>query len=89
MDVIEKYPVEVCKKKEKKKKEVMQADFLGSSYANWTEATFHSPDVDDRYGLLYSQTTLVIAGHQRTVSINTGCNQWLSLAKTLLKVGSA
>ena len=26
------------------------------------------------------------AGHQRTVSTNNDCNQWLSLAKTLLKM---
>jgi hypothetical protein len=26
------------------------------------------------------------AGHQRTESTNTGCNQWLSLAKIALKV---
>ena len=33
----------------------------------------------------YSPPTLG-AGHQQTVSTNTGCNQWLSVAKTLLKV---
>ena len=30
--------------------------------------------------------TLTGAGHQWTVSINTGCNQWFSLAKLTLKV---
>ena len=33
-----------------------------------------------------SPPTLTGAGHQRTVSTNTSCNQWLLLAKTLLKV---
>ena len=36
--------------------------------------------------LINSPLTLIGAGHQRTVSTSTGCNQWLSLAKTLLKV---
>ena len=36
--------------------------------------------------LTYSPPTVTGAGHQRTVSTSTGCNQWLSLAKTLLKV---
>jgi hypothetical protein len=30
--------------------------------------------------------TLAGAGHLRTKSISTGCNQWLSLAKIVLKV---
>ena len=29
---------------------------------------------------------LLVPGHQRTVSTNKGCKQWLSLAKTFLKV---
>ena len=33
-----------------------------------------------------SPPTLIGAGHQRTVSTNTGCKQWFSLARTLLKV---
>ena len=33
-----------------------------------------------------SPPTLTGAGPQRTVSTNTGCNRWLSLAKTLSKV---
>ena len=33
-----------------------------------------------------SPPTLTGAGHQRTVSTNIGCDWWLSLAKTLLKV---
>ena len=32
---------------------------------------------------------LLVPGHQQTVSTNNGCNQWLSLAKTLLKVALA
>ena len=31
----------------------------------------------------------LVPGHQRTVSTNKVCNQWLSLAKTLLKVALA
>ena len=34
----------------------------------------------------YSPPTLTGVGHQRTVSTSIGCNQWLSLAKTILKV---
>ena len=34
----------------------------------------------------YSPPTLTGAGQQQTVSTNTGCNQWLSLVETLLKV---
>ena len=37
----------------------------------------------------YSPPTLTGAGHHRTMSTNTGCNWWLSLAKTLLKVALA
>ena len=37
----------------------------------------------------YSPPTLTGAGHQRTVSTSTRCNQWLSLAITLLKVALA
>ena len=33
--------------------------------------------------------TLTGAGHLRTVSTNTGCNRWLSLAKLSLKVTHA
>ena len=33
-----------------------------------------------------SPPTLTGAGHQRTLNTNIGCNQWLSLAKTLLKM---
>ena len=29
------------------------------------------------------------ASHQQTVSTNVGCNKWLSLAKSILKVGLA
>ena len=32
---------------------------------------------------------LLVPCHQRTVSTSKGCNQWLSLAKTLLKVALA
>ena len=32
---------------------------------------------------------LLVSGHQRTVCIIKGCNQWLSLAKTLIKMGLA
>ena len=40
--------------------------------------------------MTYSPPTLITgAGHQRTMSIITGCNQWLSLAETLLKVALA
>ena len=39
--------------------------------------------------MTYSPPTLTGAGHQRTVSTNTGCNQWLPLTKTLLKVALA
>ena len=39
--------------------------------------------------LLNSPPTLTSAGHQRTVSTSSGCNQWLSLAKPLLKVALA
>ena len=35
--------------------------------------------------LANSSPTLTSAGHQRTGSTSTRCNQWLSLAKTLLK----
>ena len=41
------------------------------------------------YSASYSPPTLTSAGHQQTVSMNIGCNQWLSLAKTLLKVALA
>ena len=33
----------------------------------------------------YTLLTHASAGHQRTESTNTGCNQWLSLAKIALK----
>ena len=36
-----------------------------------------------------SPPTLTGVGHQRTVSTDIGCNQWLSLAKSPLKVGLA
>jgi hypothetical protein len=36
--------------------------------------------------LTYSPPTLTGVGHQWTVSTNTGCNQWLSLAKPTLKM---
>ena len=36
-----------------------------------------------------SPPTLSGVGHQRTVSTSAACNQWLSLAKTLLKVALA
>ena len=36
--------------------------------------------------ITYSPPTLTGAGHQRTVSTNTCCNQWLSLTKSPLKV---
>ena len=36
-----------------------------------------------------SPPTLTGVGHQRTVSTDIGCNQWLSLAKPPLKVGLA
>ena len=42
-----------------------------------------------KHGLIYSPPTLTGAGHQRTVSTNIGCNQWLSLAKSALKVALA
>ena len=32
---------------------------------------------------------LLVSDHQQTVSTSKGCNQWLSLAKTLLKVALA
>ena len=37
----------------------------------------------------YSPRTLTGAGHHWTVSTSTSCNEWLSLAKTLLKVALA
>jgi hypothetical protein len=36
--------------------------------------------------LIYTLPTLVGVGHQRMESTSTACNQWLSLAKTTLKV---
>ena len=39
--------------------------------------------------LTISSPTLTVPGHQRTVSTSKGCNHWLSLAKTLLKVALA
>ena len=38
---------------------------------------------------LLTHPHLLVRGHQRTVSTSKGCNQWLSLAKTLLKVAIA
>ena len=39
--------------------------------------------------LVNSPPTLTGAGHQWTVNTNTSCNQWLSLAKPVLKVAHA
>ena len=41
--------------------------------------------MDGPLGLI-ARPHLLVSGHQRTVSTSKGCNQWLSLAKTLLKV---
>ena len=38
------------------------------------------------FQLLIARPHLLVSGHQRTMSTSKGCNQWLSLAKTLLKV---
>ena len=38
---------------------------------------------------LKARPHLLVSGHQRMVSTNKGCNQWLTLAKTLLKVALA
>ena len=38
---------------------------------------------------LLARPHLLVNRHQRTVSTSKGCNQWLSLAKTLLKVALA
>ena len=35
---------------------------------------------------LIARPHFLVPGRQRTVSTSKGCNQWLSLAKTLLKV---
>ena len=37
----------------------------------------------------YSPPTQAGAGHQQTVGTSIGCNQWLSLAKSTLKVAPA
>ena len=46
----------------------------------------HPVIITPYYGLLIVHPHLLVPGHQRTVSTSKGCNQWLSLAKTLLKV---
>ena len=48
---------------------------VGSNRMDWGQ-----PDTDS------PPTLITVAGHQWTVSTNTGCNQWLSLAKPCLKV---
>ena len=42
-----------------------------------------------RISHLIARPHLLVPDHQRTVSTSKGCNQWLSLAKTLLKVALA
>ena len=38
---------------------------------------------------LIARPHLLVPGHQRTMSTSNGCNQWVPLAKTLLKVALA
>ena len=44
---------------------------------------------DDGLWTLIPHPHILVCGHQRTVSTSKGCNQWFSLAKTLLKVALA
>ena len=44
------------------------------------------PSRPDTRMYLIAHPHLLVPGHQRTVSTSKGCNQWLSLAKTLRKV---
>ena len=56
----------------------------------WTPRAFtmvnNVKEVDEKCVHTKRPPTLTGAGHQWTVSTNTGCTQWLSLAKPALKV---
>ena len=52
--------------------------------SRWTSTNYFSNSTSS--SATNSPPTLIAASHHRTVSTNTGCNQWLPLAKPILKV---